>query len=256
MLNVLFIGDVIGQPGCEFLRERLPQLKKQYQVDIAIVNGENSAVGNGILPGSADYLLDSGADVVTSGNHVFKRWEISDYLEEHPQVIRPANYPSCCPGNGYYLYDGGSYQFCVINLLGNVFMEPIENPFYKLDFILKTVKANYYFVDFHAEATGEKKALAYYVDGRVSGFVGTHTHVQTADEQILPGGTGFISDVGMTGPKESVLGINPQNVIHRYLTHMPTRFEVQNIPCQLNGVLMQIVKKTGKCNKIQRINLI
>lgn len=255
MLRILFVGDVVGQPGCDCLRRFLPKLKRENAIDIAIVNGENSAVGNGILPHSANFLLDSGADVITTGNHVFKRREIYSYLDENPQVIRPANFPSCCNGNGYYVYDGGSYQFCIINLLGTVYMEPLANPFYEADRILKEVKADYYFVDFHAEATGEKKALAYYLDGRVSCVVGTHTHVQTADEQILPNGTGYITDAGMTGPIQSVLGTNPQNVINKYLTAMPTRFTVEDISCQINGVIAEIDEKTGKCTKMFRVNL-
>lgn len=256
MLKLLFIGDVVSQPGCSFLRERLPQWKREQQIDIVIANGENSAVGNGILPSSANFLLDSGVDVITTGNHVFKRREIYPYLDETPQVIRPANFPSCCHGSGYYLYDGGSYQLCVINLMGNVFMDALlENPFYAIDRILKEVRADYYFVDFHAEATGEKKALAYYLDGRISCLVGTHTHVQTADEQILPNGTGYITDAGMTGPIESVLGVSPQNVIDRYRTQMPTRFEVKDTPCQLEGVQVCIDKKTGKCVQISRVQI-
>lgn len=255
MLKILFIGDVVGQPGCEFLRRHLPSVKRLTGADIVIVNGENSAVGNGILPSSANFLLDSGADIVTTGNHVFKRREIYDYLEETPQVIRPANFPASAPGKGYYLYDGGSYTLCVINMMGITYMEPLNNPFYEIDRILAEVEATYYFVDFHAEATGEKKAFGCYLDGRVSCVVGTHTHVQTADEQILPNGTGFISDAGMTGPAYSALGVNPQNVIDRYLSAMPTRFEVQDIDCQMNGVVVEIGKKTGKCNKIERINI-
>ena len=256
LLKILFIGDVISQPGCRFVREKLPAFKREHGVDVVIANGENSAVGNGILPSSANYLLDSGVDVITTGNHVFKRREIYSYLDETPQVIRPANFPDCCNGKGYYLYDGGSYQLCVINLMGTVFMEGLNNPFYEIDRILSQVEADCYFVDFHAEATGEKKALGYYLDGRVSCLVGTHTHVQTADEQILPKGTGYITDAGMTGPIYSVLGVNPQNVIDRYKTQMPTRFEVHDLPCQLNGILAHIDKKTGACNKIERVKII
>ncbi|MBC8610574.1 TIGR00282 family metallophosphoesterase [Massilimaliae timonensis] len=255
MLKLLFIGDVVGQPGCEYLRRQLPALKRSLGVEVTIVNGENSAVGNGILPSSANFLLDSGADVITTGNHVFKRREIYDYLEENPQVIRPANFPARSPGQGYYVYDGGSFTLCVVNMMGVTYMEPLSNPFYEIDRILDEVKADYYFVDFHAEATGEKKAFGCYLDGRVSGVIGTHTHVQTADEQILPGGTGFLSDAGMTGPAYSALGVNPKNVIDRYLTAMPTRFEVEDIACQMNGVYLEIEKNTGKCTKISRINI-
>lgn len=255
MIRVLFIGDVIGQVGCDYLRKNLPKIKKEENIDIVIVNGENSAVGNGILPNSANFLLDSGVDVITTGNHVFKRREIYNYLDQTPQVIRPANYPDVCNGNGYYIYDGGRYSFCVINLLGVVFMDPLESPFTTIDRILGEVKADCYFIDIHAEATGEKKALAFYLDGKVSAVVGTHTHVQTADEQILPKQTAYITDVGMTGPYNSVLGVNPKNVISRYKTAMPTRFEVENISCQLNGVIIEIDEKTGKSTKISRLNI-
>lgn len=255
MIKVFFIGDVVAQPGCHFLREKLPALKREKQIDIVIANGENSATGNGILPSSANFLLDSGVDIITTGNHVFKRREIYPYLDETPQVIRPANFPSSCNGNGYYVYDGGSYSLCVINIMGTMYMEALENPFYKIDEILNKVQASCYFVDFHAEATGEKKAFGYYLDGRVACVVGTHTHIQTADEQILPGGTGYITDAGMTGPIQSVLGIRPQNIIERFRTHMPVRFEVENIPCQMNGILLEIDQKSGKCHKIERVNL-
>lgn len=253
MIRVLFIGDIVGQPGCRFLRQVLPRLKQEEQVDVCIANGENSAVGNGILPRSAEDLFDSGVDVITTGNHVFRRREIYPYLDEHPQLIRPANYPDCCNGNGYYVYDGGRFRLCVINLMGTVFLDNLAHPFYTMDRILQEVKADLYFVDFHAEATGEKKALAYYLDGRISALVGTHTHVQTADERILPNGTGYLTDAGMTGPAESVLGVNPQNIIKRYLTCMPTRFEVPDGACQLNGVVLDLDEKSGKCTKIKRI---
>ncbi|MGI5958524.1 MAG: TIGR00282 family metallophosphoesterase [Massiliimalia sp.] len=255
-MKILFIGDVVSQPGCDFVRKKLPAFKREKQIDVVIANGENSAVGNGMLPHSADFLLDSGVDVITSGNHVFRRREIYDYLEEHPQVIRPANYPDSCPGKGYYLYDGGSFQLCVINLMGTVFLDSLESPFVTIERILKEAGTRCCFVDFHAEATGEKKALAYYLDGRVSCFAGTHTHVQTADEQILPQGTGYITDAGMTGPIDSVLGVNPQNIIERYLTCMPVRFEVLDSPCKMDAVLFEVDPKTGKCGKIERVCLV
>lgn len=255
MIKILFIGDIISQVGCEYIRKSLSKFKKDNDIDIVIANGENSAVGNGILPYSANYLLDSGVDIITTGNHVFKRREIYTYLDETPQVIRPANFPNSCNGKGYYIYDGGKYTLCVINLMGVVYMDPLKSPFDSVDQILKNVKADCFFVDFHAEATGEKKSLAYYLDGRVSAVVGTHTHVQTADEQILPNGTAYITDVGMTGPYQSVLGVKPQNVISRYKTCMPTRFEVENIHCQFNAVIVEIDEKTGKSYTINRVNI-
>ena len=183
-MRVFLIGDVISQQGCDFLREKLPAFKRENQIDAVIANGENSAVGNGILPHSANFLFDSGVDVITTGNHVFKRREIQEYLDEHPNLIRPANYPEGCYGNGYYLLDGGNWRLCVINVQGQVFMDALDCPFRTCDRILSEVEADFYIIDFHAEATGEKLALGYYLDGRVSAVVGTHTHVQTADEQI------------------------------------------------------------------------
>ncbi len=235
------------------MREILPGLKQELNVDITVVNGENSAVGNGILPKSAAHLFDSGADVITTGNHVYKRREILPYLEEHPALIRPANFSSECAGNGYYLFDALRYTICIINVLGQSFMEPIGSPFDAVDHILNTVKANLFVLDFHAEATGEKGALAYYLDGKVAAVLGTHTHVQTADEQILPNGTAFISDVGMTGPKQSVLGVKPECVIQRMRLHIPTRFETADGPCVLQGVLLDLDEKTGKCRTIDRV---
>ncbi|MFZ2539485.1 MAG: TIGR00282 family metallophosphoesterase [Oscillospiraceae bacterium] len=255
IMKILMIGDVVSQIGCDFLRERLPQFKRENSIDIVIANGENSAVGNGILPASANFLLDSGVDVITTGNHVYKRREIYSYLDENPQVIRPANFPDCCNGKGYYLYDGGSYQLLVINLIGVSFMEPVNSPFDVIDDILTQVSAKYVLVDFHAEATGEKKAMGYYLDGKVSAVVGTHTHIQTADDQILPKGTGYITDLGMTGPIDSVLGVCPESIITRFKTHMPTRFEVAEGKCQLNGVILTLDEKKGLCKSIIRINL-
>lgn len=254
-MKVFVIGDVVSSQGCEFLRKKLPDFKRENQVDVVIANGENSAVGNGILPYSADFLFDSGVDVITGGNHIFKRREIHEYIDEHPNLIRPANYPDSCYGNGYFVLDGGPWKLCVINLLGQVYMDPMECPFKTCDRILEEVEADFYIVDFHAEATGEKMALGYYLDGRVSAVVGTHTHVQTADEQILPNGTGYISDLGMTGPIQSILGITPENIVRKMTTRLPTRFTVPDAECKLEGVLLELDKKTGKCTKISRQKL-
>ncbi len=255
MLNILFIGDVVSQVGCEFLRKILPNLKREYNVDIVIANGENSAVGNGISENSANHMFDSGVDIITTGNHVYRRRDFYDYLDRTPQIVRPANFPDECNGKGYYVYDAGSYTLCVINMMGTVFMQPLDNPFFVIDKILDTVKADYYVIDFHAEATGEKKAFAYYVDGRVSCVVGTHTHVQTADEQILRNGTGYISDLGMTGPKESALGIEPQNVIQKLKYNMPVKFEVAQGVQIFNALLAKLSKNTGQCTEVVRINI-
>lgn len=254
-MKLLMIGDVVGQPGCEYLRSKLPALKQRLGVDLTVVNGENSAVGNGILPKSADWIFDSGADVITTGNHVYKRREIADYFEQRPALIRPANFPQECPGAGYYLFETVRYRVCVINLLGQSYMEPVGCPFATADRILSEVPADVYFVDFHAEATGEKGALGWYLDGRAAAVIGTHTHVQTADERILPKGTAFISDVGMTGPRDSILGVRPDRVIERMRLHVPTRFENPDGVCMLQGVLIDIDEAAGKARSIERISL-
>lgn len=253
-MKLLMIGDVVSQPGCDHLRNTLPTLKQQLKPDVTVVNGENSAIGNGILPKSAEFLFDSGSDIITTGNHVYKRREILPYLEEYPNLLRPANFPEECAGRGWYLFDAMRYTVCVINLLGQSFMEPVGSPFDAVDRILEEVKADIYVVDFHAEATGEKGALGWYLDGKVAAVVGTHTHVQTADEQILPNGTGFISDVGMTGPRYSILGVRPEAVVNRMRLHTPTRFEIAEGPCILQGVLLDIDEASGKCRSIERIS--
>lgn len=250
-MKILMIGDVVSQCGCEMVRTCLPQLKRQFGADVAIVNGENAAIGNGILPGSAEHLFASGADVITTGNHVFRRFEMYDYLASHEQIIRPANYRPDAPGNGVYLYDGGSFSLLVVNLMGTSFLDPLKNPFDTMDEILRQYDATYTVVDFHAEATGEKRALGFYLDGRVSAVFGTHTHVQTADAQILKNGTAYITDVGMTGPEHSALGVKPERVIERLRTNLPVRFEVdEKEPCVMGGVCVTLDKKTGRSTGI------
>ena len=258
-MRVLCIGDVVSLKGCEFLRQKLPLFKKENNIDVVIVNGENSADGNGITPTSAKYLLDSGVDAVTTGNHVFKRPEFLDYLEQSKFVIRPANYPNSAPGTGMCYIDLGYTRVAVINLLGTVGLEALDNPFYKVDLLIDRAKKDdikIIIVDFHAEATAEKKALGFYLDGKVSAVFGTHTHVQTADAQILPNGTGYITDVGMTGPYLSVLGIDPQNAIKKLREHLPVRFSYADSPCFMQGVLFDIDKGDGKCTQIKSINIL
>lgn len=254
-MNILMVGDVVGTAGCEFLRSHLPTLKKTYNIDLCIVNGENSADSNGITPGSALHIMTSGADVITTGNHVFHRKEIYNFLDDNPNVLRPANFPEQVPGNGYYIVDTGRTQVCVVNLMGTVYMDALDNPFLKMNKILSEVGNCTVIVDFHAEATSEKKALGYYLDGKVAAVCGTHTHVQTADEQILPKGTAFITDLGMTGPSVSILGVDSKPVIQRFLTKMPARFTPAPGPCTLNGVILDIVDKTHLANSIKRIQI-
>ncbi|MCI5527558.1 MAG: TIGR00282 family metallophosphoesterase [Oscillospiraceae bacterium] len=252
-MRVLAVGDVVGQAGCDFLRQKMPQLKEQYRPDFILVNGENSAEGNGILPFSAKQIFDCGADVITTGNHGLRRREINEMMDEQIGLIRPANYHPDAHGAGVYLYDALSYQIGVVNLQGDVFLETYENPFGCMERLLSQIKADIILVDFHAEATSEKLGMGYFLDGKVSLVFGTHTHVQTADEKILPGGTGYITDIGMCGPSHSVLGVTPELAIRRMRTHLPTRFENASGPCSLSGIVADIDLATGKTTSIQRI---
>ena len=257
-MNILCIGDVVGSAGCSFLRAHLPALKKLKAVDMVVVNGENSADGNGILPASAGYLFDSGVDVITTGNHVFRRREVYNLLEQNERLLRPANYPDAAPGTGFVVVDFGYTRAAVINLLGTVYLEALRCPFETADRLITRARAEdarVILLDFHAEATAEKKALAFYLDGRVTAVFGTHTHTQTADEQILPDGTGFITDLGMTGPYHSVLGAQPELAIRKMKDKMPVRFAAAEGPCFLNGCLFQVDPQTGRCIACERISI-
>ena len=254
-MRLLMIGDVVGASGCNYVREKLPAFKRKYEIDVVVANGENSAVGNGVLPVSAGHLFDSGIDVLTGGNHSFKRREIYDYLPDHPNLLRPANYPDCPYGEGWFVLDAGSFTLLVISLLGTVYLEPLDDPFRTADRLIREHPATFTVVDFHAEATGEKMAMGYYLDGRVSAVVGTHTHVQTADEQILEKGTGYISDLGMTGPVRSILGTSPEDIVQKMTSHLPTRFHVPEGACKLEGVILDLDKKTGLCTEIRRVRI-
>ena len=257
-ITILVIGDVVGTSGSEILRRHLSALKKLYGADAVIVNGENSAEGNGITPASAEHLFQSGADVITGGNHNFRRKEIYPLLEENEYLLRPANYPASAPGRGMCVIDRGAYKIGVINLLGVVFMDSLESPFDCADRLIAELNAqgvHMIAVDIHAEATGEKLALAHDLDGRVSAVFGTHTHVQTADEQILPQGTGYITDIGMTGPTCSILGVKPEQAIARMKDKLPIKLETAATPCMLNAALISVDKKSGKALDIRRLNI-
>jgi len=255
-MRVLCVGDVVATAGCHVLRETLSAVKRQYHVDVCIVNGENAADGNGLTPTAFQSILDSGADVVTGGNHIYRRRELYDVLDEHPFLLRPANFPDSAPGKGYCVVDRGRYQVAVINLMGLVYMEPLRCPFETLDSVLKELgNPRFCIVDFHAEATAEKKALAFYADGRISALFGTHTHVQTADEQILPSGTGYITDVGMTGPTLSVLGVCPEQSIAKMKDKLPVRFTAAPGDTAMNAVLITLDDKTGKTVSIERLTV-
>lgn len=255
-MRILCIGDVVATAGCQLLERILPAVKRQFGVDVCIVNGENAADGNGLTPTAFRSIMDSGADVVTGGNHIFRRHELYDTLDEHPFLLRPANYPTSAPGKGACVIDRGRYQVAVINLMGLVYMEPLACPFETLDAMLRELGTpRFCVVDFHAEASAEKKALAYYADGRISALFGTHTHVQTADEQILPEGTGFITDVGMTGPTQSVLGVCPEQSIAKMKGKLPVRFTAAPGPTAMNAVLFTLDDKTGKTTEVERLVL-
>lgn len=253
-MRVLQIGDVVGLPGCQFLADHLPAAKRQYKIDMTIVNGENSAQGNGITKHSMEQIFAAGADVITTGNHCFKRRDALAIYEKST-VLRPANYPEGCVGHGMCTVDFGPWQAAVLNLCGTAYMDPLDNPFTVVDQILKKVKTPNIFVDFHAEATAEKKAMGYYLAGRVTSVIGTHTHVQTADETILSGHTGYLTDVGMTGPEHSVLGVSIRPATDRFRFHFPARFTEAEGPCFCNGVIITFDQKCGKCTKIERLIL-
>ena len=223
---------------------------------MVIANGENSADGNGITPTSAEYLFSSGVDVITNGNHTFRRREVYDYLENHQSVIRPANYPSSAPGVGYTIVDMGRIQVAVINIMGTVYLENLRCPFETLEEILVISDLpKIRMLDFHAEATGEKRALAFFADGKITALFGTHTHVPTADEGILPHGTGYISDLGMTGVIDSALGVKPELVIQKFKTKMPVRFDNAKGACKMDCALFTVDESTGLCKNVERISI-
>ncbi len=255
-MNILCIGDVTGSVATDFLRSRLPALKRLKSVELVIANGENSADTNGITPDSAAALFDCGVDVITTGNHSFQRKESYDLYEENPRVIRPANYPDKAPGIGFCDVDMGRLKVRVINLLGIVDLPPLDCPFATAKKLVDESDAKIKIIDFHAEATGEKRALAFYLDGTVSAIFGTHTHVQTADAQVLPGGTGYITDVGMTGAVQSCLGVKSSAAIERMTTKMPTRLLYETEGEQMiNAVLFEIDEKSGLCTGVERLDI-
>jgi len=254
-MNILAIGDVVGSVGCNFLRAHLPQLKKSKGIDLVIANGENSADGNGLTPVSAQFLFNSGVDVITTGNHSFRRRESYELYDSCEYLLRPANYPSSAPGKGFCIVDMGRIQVGIINLMGVVYMESLESPFDVVDRLLTSDMPKITLIDFHAEATGEKRSFGYYLDGRVSAVFGTHTHVQTADACVLPNGTGYLSDLGMTGPINSVLGVKSELVIQKMRTKMPVRFDLADGNCQMDCALLDIDEKTGKTISIVRIQI-
>lgn len=255
-VNILFIGDVVSSPGRTMVDAYVPKLKEKYRPAITIINGENAAGGNGITRKIYKRFLEIGAQAVTLGNHTWANKEIYEFIDEERNIIRPANFPSETPGKGIAYIKVNELEIAVINLQGRTFLTPIDCPFKKADELIAEAKkrTSLIFVDFHAEATSEKQAMGWYLDGKVSAVVGTHTHVQTADERILPNGTGFITDVGMTGPYDSILGVEKETIINRFITSLPSRFEVDKKGRnQLNGVVVTVDPQTGKAKHINRI---
>jgi len=257
-MNILFIGDIVGRPGREMVRKGLRGLIEKYEVDLTIANAENSANGFGVTREIGDTLLEWGVDVMTSGNHIWDKKEVIEYIAGEPRLLRPANYPAGVPGRGSYVAQTGDGRAVgVINAMGRVFMLQIDDPF---QVVLKEIEAirhrtKVIIVDFHAEATSEKVAMGWHLDGKVSGVFGTHTHVQTADERILPNGTAYLTDAGMTGPHDSIIGMDITGSLGRFLNAMPSRFEPATGNPRLNGVVITADDRTGKASKITRISI-
>ncbi len=254
-MNILFIGDVVGRPGRLAVRTLLPALVARYSIDFTIANAENTAGGLGLTPAMADELLSAGVDCLTTGNHVWKHKEFYSYAATQRRIVRPANYPPGAPGRGAEAYSAPAGTVGVLSVLGRVFMDPLDCPFRAADREIDALrgKTKVLVVDIHAEASSEKVALGWYLDGRVGAAIGTHTHVQTADERILPKGTAYITDAGMTGPRDSVIGIQKEPVIERFLSGMPRKFEVAGGPAVLNAVVVSIDAETGIARSIERV---
>jgi len=255
-MRILFIGDIVGSPGREAIKKLLPVLKKEYALDCVIANAENAAGGSGITQKVSEELFSSGTDVLTSGDHIWKKKEIFELINQEERILRPVNFPAGAPGRGSAVFktkDG--VKFGVVNVNGRVFMDPIECPFRTTLAAVEDLRkeTKIIIVDIHAEATSEKMALGWYLDGKVSAVLGTHTHIQTADERILPQGTAYLTDVGMTGPHDSVIGRRVEDVLERFVTCVPVRFEVADQNIQLQGAVIDIDEKTGNARSITRV---
>ena len=262
-MKILFIGDIFGRPGRNIVKDRLPELRKQHAVDLVIANCENAAAGFGITPALAEELFDLGIDVMTTGNHVWDKREIIEYFQmadgnpHSParRLLRPANFSQGLPGWGVYEGQKDGVSYAVLNLQGRVFMGSSDDPFRYVDRLLEQIKSKIVFVDFHAEASSEKVAFGWYLDGRATAVVGTHTHIPTADATVLPKGTAYITDVGMTGPYDSVIGVKKELVIEKFLSGMPARFEAANGDVRLCAVVVQCDDQTGRASKMEQVIL-
>ena len=257
-MRILMVGDVFGRAGRKFFCERTKELKRQKNIDVVVVNGENVAHGKSLTEATFNEILSGGADIVTTGNHVWDRKDIVPLLEREPFLIRPANFPESTPGKGYCIYPHRAKNIGVINLLGRVFMQPVDCPFTRAEEILKILKreCDIILVDFHAEATSEKISMGYFLDGRVTAVVGTHTHTQTADERILPKGTAYMTDLGMVGPLNSVIGIKIESVIEKFISCRPVKFEVAEDPPRIYcAAIIDIDDKTNTATSIERIQI-
>jgi len=255
-MKILIIGDVVGARSVEYLDTKLRRLRDTIGADLVVVNGENASEIHGISAEAARDIFRAGADVITLGNHTYGKKDILAFLSDEENIIRPANYPPTCPGGGYTIYDVNGYRVLVINVLGTALLEPLACPFETVDRILSREEGNFdlSILDVHAEATSEKKALGYYFDGRINIIFGTHTHVPTADEQVLPRGTAYITDVGMTGPKVSVIGTDKDAVIEKFRTKMPVRFTVAGGEIEANALVVDIDEASGKVKSVNRMN--
>ena len=255
LYRVLAVGDVVGEPGLKHLERHLRSLQKLKKIDFTVVNGENAS-GVGLTPDPAWRIYDAGADAVTLGNHTYGKQQIGDFLEDTPWILRPANYTGRAPGQGYRIFDMNGVRVRVVNLIGRCDLDwKANDPFTTMDRILEREKADFTLVDFHAEATSEKLALGYYLDGRVSALWGTHTHVPTADERVYPKGTGYITDLGMTGPVESVLGVDPRQSVESFLGGLPGRYKPAEGPCKLQGAVFVLDTATGLCAEVERVEI-
>ena len=257
-MKILFIGDIVGKPGREIMRRALPSIVERHAIDLVIANVENAAGGMGITRDVAETIRDAGVHVMTSGNHIWDKKEALDYIQVQPRLLRPANYPASVPGHGRYVTrTAGGDAVAVINVMGRIFMNPLDNPFHVVNREIEAVReeTRVIFVDFHAEATSEKLAMGWHLDGHVTAVVGTHTHVQTADERVLPQGTAYITDVGMTGPHDSIIGVQTRPALTRFLDGIPARFETASGNSRINAVIVTASTATGVASGIERVNL-